>query len=172
LRPAEAADVPTLAALARQTYAAAFGHTFEVASDLAAYLDEDLSETAVALWLEEDHVTVAELNGRIVAFSHFGPTPGGSYGGFPADGAPALHRLYVTPERFGEGIGSAMLCAALVDLEGAHNDIYLDVWEGNHGGLRLYARHGFAPLGRVNLATASGAPAGYDIVMVRRAAPL
>jgi len=171
LRPAVEADLAPLAALARETYAAAFGHTFERTADLAAHLETHLSESAVGLWLAEDMVTVAEQDGRLVAFAQFGPTPLGSYGGFPLEGDCALHRLYVATDLLNGGVGGSLLRAALADMERLGGDTYLDVWEENHGAQRLYARHGFVPVGRVKLDTMSGAGAGYDIVMVRRTAP-
>ena len=169
LRQAEDADLGPLAALAREAYSAAFGHTFEAPGDLAAHLDANISDTAVAEWIADGEVTLAELDGRIVGFAQFGPTPAGSYGGFPAAGEPALHRLYVAPDLLNRGLGGTLLRAALAAMEGAKTDIYLDVWEGNLGAQRLYVRHGFVALGRVKLETASGAGAGDDIVMVRRA---
>jgi ribosomal protein S18 acetylase RimI-like enzyme len=48
-------------------------------------------------------------------------------------------------------------------------DVWLDVWEENLGAQRLYERNGFAKVGRVKLETASGAGAGHDFIMVRRA---
>ena len=168
LRPAQPSDLAALAALARETYSLAFGQTFEAPADLASHIATHLSDAAVALWLEEDQVTLAQLDGRTVGFAHFGPTPKGSYGGFPDDGDPALHRLYVARDLLNAGVGGNLLRAALADMEPMGAKIYLDVWEENHGAQRLYARHGFTPLGRVRLETASGAAAGYDIVMVRQ----
>ena len=171
LRPAEISDIPALAALARETYAAAFAHTFEVADDLAAHLDTNLSETAVAAWIAEDHVTLADLAGRIVGFAQYGPTsPAGSYGGYSgAKASLPCTAFYVARDLLNAGLGGTLLREALAVMESAARDIYLDVWEGNRGAQRLYVRHGFEPLGRVKLETASGAGAGYDIVMVRRA---
>jgi ribosomal protein S18 acetylase RimI-like enzyme len=169
LRPARPDDLAELARLARETYAVAFAHTFTVEGDLEAHLAANISDAAVAEWIADEEVTVAEMDGRIVGFCQRGPTPAGSYGGFPAEGEPAVHRLYVARELIGQGLGGTLLRAALADLNAAERDVYLDVWEGNHGAQRLYARHGFQPLGRVALATASGAGAGSDIVMVRRA---
>ena len=172
LRPAQAADVSQLAHLARDTYSAAFGHTYEAAADLAAHLETGLSDTRVWQWLAQDDVTLADLEGRIVGFAHFGPTRAGSYGGFPDAGDPALHRLYVARDLLNVGVGGALLRAALADMARAGKPIYLDVWEENRGAQRLYARHGFVPLGRVTLKTASGLSAGDDIVMVRRRSPI
>jgi ribosomal protein S18 acetylase RimI-like enzyme len=170
LRPATPADITPLAALARQTYAAAFGHTYELAADLAAHLDANVSEAAVAVWLAEDFVTLAVADGRIVGFTQFGPTPEWSYGGHPKPGDAALHRIYVAEGLRGSGLGGALLRQALEVMEAEAGDIYLDVWEGNLGGQRLYGRHGFVAIDRVKLKTASGASAGYDLVMVRRRA--
>jgi GNAT superfamily N-acetyltransferase len=169
LRPAQPSDLVPLAGLARETYAAAFAHTFTVDGDLAAHLDSSLSDAAVAEWIADREVTVAELDGRLIGFAQFGPTPQGSYGGFPREGEPALHRLYVARDLIGGGVGGTLLRAALAQMRAGERDVYLDVWEGNFGAQRLYARHGFAPLGPVAVPTASGAGAGQDIVMIRRA---
>jgi ribosomal protein S18 acetylase RimI-like enzyme len=168
LRRAEPADLVPLAALARETYATAFGHTFTNPDDLTAHLDGSVSDAAVAEWIADGEVTIADLDGRICGFTQFGPTPAGTYGGFPEPGDPALHRIYVARDLLNQGLGGTLLRAALAEMEAAGRDIWLDVWEGNHGAQRLYTRHGFAPVGCVPLATASGAFAGVDIVMVRR----
>jgi diamine N-acetyltransferase len=168
LRPAQPADIAPLAALARQTYADAFGHTYDVAADLAAHLETSLSEAAVAVWLAEDFVTLAVAAGRIIGFTQFGPTPEWSYGGHPKPGDAALHRIYVAEDQRGSGLGGTLLRQALGVMEAEAGDIYLDVWEGNLGAQRLYARHGFVAIDRVPLKTASGASAGHDLVMVRR----
>ena len=169
LRPARPADALPLAALARETYAAAFAHTFALASDLAAHLEASISDAAVAQWIADAEVTVADLGGRIVGFAQYGPTPAGSYGGYPAKGEPAIHRLYVARDLIGQGLGGALLRHALAEVNAARRDVYLDVWEGNTGAQRLYGRHGFVPLGPVATPTASGSGAGFDVVMVRRA---
>jgi diamine N-acetyltransferase len=172
LRLARPVDLLTLARLARETYATAFAHTFALPSDLAAHLETSISDAAVGEWIADGEVTVADLDGRIVGFAQFGPTPAGSYGGYPAEGDPAVHRLYVARDLIGQGLGGTLLRHALAELNAARHDVYLDVWEGNTGAQRLYARHGFAPLGPVATPTASGADAGFDIVMVRRRAAL
>lgn len=172
LRPACPDDLMPLAALARETYAVAFGHTFTVDGDLQAHLDTNISDAAVAEWIADEEVTVAEQDGRIVGFCQFGPTPAGTYGGYPAEGEPAVHRLYVARELIGQGLGGTLLRHALAAARAGERDVYLDVWEGNHGAQRLYARHGFTVLGPVPVPTASGVGAGVDLVMVRRRAPL
>jgi ribosomal protein S18 acetylase RimI-like enzyme len=169
LRPAQPADIKPLVALARQTYADAFGHTFELPADLAAHLESNLSEAAVAAWLAEDFVTLAVADARIMGFTQFGPTPEWSYGGHPKPGDAALHRIYVAKDHRGSGLGGTLLRQALTVMEAEAGDIYLDVWEGNLGAQRLYGRHGFVAIDRVALKTASGASGGYDLVMVRRA---
>ena len=68
-----------------------------------------------------------------------------------AEDAPAIAHLYqmwVTPKRRRQGIGRALLDAAVAWARkaGAHT-IVLDVTGGNHDAMRLYERAGFVPTG-------------------------
>jgi len=51
-------------------------------------------------------------------------------------------------------------------MEGTAN-IYLDVWEHNHGAQRFYRRYGFEVVGARSFEVESGAPTSLDLVMVR-----
>ena len=59
--------------------------------------------------------------------------------------------------------------AALNDprLHGATN-IYLDVWEHNHGAQRFYKRYGFEKVGERSFHVESGEETDVDFIMVRR----
>lgn len=63
-------------------------------------------------------------------------------------GAGELAALFVAPERWGTGVGSALLEAALDRLR-TRGAATVTVWhlEGNDRALRFYARHGFSPDG-------------------------
>ncbi len=159
IRQAVPEDSAALTRLARDTYAAAFGHTFTPA-DLAAHLQRHLSADSVNRWITCDSVLLAEADGRLVGFVQFGP----------AGLAMELRRLYVLDEFQGRGIGSCLLQAALAhpDMAGA-DCIVLDVWERNHGARRLYERYGFQVVGRRSFEVASGASSDDDLIMQRLA---
>jgi ribosomal protein S18 acetylase RimI-like enzyme len=91
------------------------------------HLEANLSEAAVALWVAEDFITLAVVDGRIVGFTQFGPTPGWSYGGHPKPGDAALHRIHVAEGQRGSGLGGTLLREALAVMEAGSGDIYLDV---------------------------------------------
>ena len=59
-------DVTALSALARRTYAEAFGHSFSP-SDLAAHLESNLAESYFRQALEEDVFLLAETDGLLIA---------------------------------------------------------------------------------------------------------
>jgi ribosomal protein S18 acetylase RimI-like enzyme len=166
IRELEGGDVAALAALARKTYADAFGHSFS-AADLTAYLQSNLSDAYFLFALDEDGFLGAEVGGRLIGFVQFGavsiPVPAPS----PED--RELRRLYVEASVQGQGIGTRLMEAALAHprLEAAAN-IYLDVWEHNHRAQVFYRRYGFAVIGAHSLAVASGAAADQDLIMVRR----
>ena len=66
-------------------------------------------------------------------------TPGGLFLGY----------LFVVPERWGEGIGGAILDAALAEAKRQHySRIHLWTHEDNERSHRLYRSRGFSPTGR------------------------
>ena len=161
IRPADHSDLEALAAFSVATYVAAFGHSFRP-SDLVAHLATSLSEARWRSYFDEDRILVAIEAGAIRGFVQFGAT------GDP--GVMELRRLYVDPKRFGEGVGSRLLQAALADpILSDAACLELDVWEDNPGAARLYRRFGFVPAGRRAFRSPSGEVTGYDIIMRRYA---
>ena len=60
-----------------------------------------------------------------------------------------LNLLYVVPERWGEGIGGAILDATLAEArQRRYSRIHLWTHEDNERSHRLYCRRGFSPTGR------------------------
>lgn len=66
----------------------------------------------------------------------------------PDTGKGELGALYVAPESWGKGIGTALIEAAHLRLkEGGFADAVLWLLAGNERGLRFYLRHAWAPSG-------------------------
>jgi len=159
-------DFEALSKLAAETYAAAFGRSFSPA-DLATHLEHHLSPENFVRYLDEDTILVAEMEARMIGFAQFGvstlsPRP-------ISAGDRDLRRLYVLSGCQNQGIGSALMAAALAhpDMQRAER-IYLDVWEHNPGAQRFYARYGFETIGAHAFSVESGAETGLDRIMVRR----
>lgn len=165
IRPAIPGDAPALCAIAQKTYADAFGGSM-LAGDLQAHLEKNLALGNIRAFLRDDVVLVAESAGRPVGYAQFGIFAPGAL----RENAYELRRLYVLSEFQNRGIGSLLLDAALAhpQMQNAR-EIYLDVWERNHGAIRLYERFGFRVVGRREFAVASGTAADFDLIMVRSA---
>lgn len=166
VRPADRRDAAALSALAVRTYSDAFGHSFG-ATDLAAHLRHHLSDACFERFLDKDVILLAARGDRAVGFVQFGLVR------MVVDGASdedrELRRLYVDPDVQRHGIGRSLMDAALAypQLRQAPN-VYLDVWEHNHGARRFYERYGFRVIGGRRFAVESGAQADLDLIMVRR----
>ena len=162
IRLAQPNDITSLAQLAAQTYADAFGHSMS-AADLAAHLEKNLSPASFQQIIANDTMLVAEADGQLVGYVQFGPAhPASGYG----EGAE-LRRLYVRADAQNAGVGTLLMEAALEAMKGI-GDIYLDVWEHNAGAQRLYRRFGFEMIGTRAFEVASGAETSLDLIMVRR----
>jgi ribosomal protein S18 acetylase RimI-like enzyme len=163
IRPVRADDVPALSSLASRTYAAAFGASMS-ADDLAAQLKATRSEAYFRNAIRGDTILVAVIDWSIVGYVQLSDVR------IPVEGVTSadqeLFALYVDGERQGQGIGKALLDAAL-----AHERfmraprIFLDVWDENARAIGLYTRYGFKPAGRRDFVV-DGRVVGSDLVMV------
>jgi len=146
IRRARVEDAAPLARVHVATWQAAYEHVFG-AERLAAVG----AERRVQVWersLREpaahDAVFVAEVeDAGLVGFASVGScrdgpdTPGGE-----------LYALYVLPEAWGSGAGSALLAAGMTALRGAgYDEAILWVLEDNPRARRFYEREGWRPDG-------------------------
>jgi diamine N-acetyltransferase len=162
LRAAEEADLPELSALAKRTWADAFGSSLS-AADLAAELETTRSEEYFRTALVAGTILVAELDGDLVGYVQFGEVTIPEVDARPGD--RGLHRVYVETELQGGGIGRALVNAALADPRLASADrIYLAVWEQNEPARRLYESLGFRSAGTTRFTF--GGDAVEDLVLV------
>jgi diamine N-acetyltransferase len=167
IRQADKEDVRALAALARKTYADAFGHSF-TESDLAAHLELRLSDAYFREALCDDIFFVARNeDGILIGFAQSGDFQSSAIE--TEHGDQELRRLYVLSDFQNKGVGSKLLEASLLYPRNATaKQVYLDVWERNEAARRLYERFGFVVIGAKPFAVASGVAAEKDLVMVRR----
>ena len=120
IRPAAAADIDDMAAVAAAAYRSGFAHILEaevLAARDAAYFAQSFSVALPAL-------RVAVQAGRIVAFAKVT--------------AQHLDMLFTAPEAQGSGIGAALL--ASVEADGVTT---LECFRDNHAARRFYQRHGW-----------------------------
>lgn len=88
---------------------------------------------------------VAEARGTAVGFCSVAT---GSRDPDTAAGTGEIAALYVDPDRWGRGIGSALIAKALAGLrEAGCSAVTLWVLAENRPAITFYARHGFAPDG-------------------------
>jgi len=169
MREVDAGDIPALAELARRTFSDAFGHSLSP-SNLAAHLQNNLSDAYFRTAAAVDVFLVAGIDARLIAYVQFGAVEIPASERAPGD--QELRRLYVESAFQGRGIGRQLLDAALDHprLKAAAN-VFLDVWDENDGARRLYERYGFAVVGAHAFAVASGATSTRDLIMVRRQRP-
>ena len=164
VRPLTPSEVPALVALARRTYAEAFGPAM-APEDLRFVVEEKLSLANFGRAVAEDAVLVAEEDGALVGFVQLGENRIAEAG--VADDRE-VRRLYVIAEHQACGIGGALLQAAL-----AHPGIlcdaivFLTVWEDNRRAQAFYRRHGFKTVGSCALMLANGPADGRELIMAR-----
>ena len=150
---------------AQETFTRFFGPSM-LASDLAAHLEANLSPEVFTAILSRDQVIIAEVDGQMAGFAQFGRA--GSLAEASRECDRAVRKLYVLSDYQNQGIGGALMEAALRQLqrEGAGR-VFLDVWDQNYGAIRFYERHGFRVIGERPFTVASGAETTPDLVMVR-----
>jgi ribosomal protein S18 acetylase RimI-like enzyme len=167
VRDALPEDAEAIRAVALRSWPAAYAGLFE-----PGYIEHVL-ESGYALEVLERQLADAsfvflvacEDDGTVVGYLHYGEGE--------------LRRLYVEPERLGEGIGAALLEELNRRLPAGTTYVAL-VREGNDRALRFYDRHGFERAGfvdglahfaeREGYQPAGTSPSGRD-VLVRYVVP-
>jgi len=135
LRPATAADAPRVASLLIDTRSAFMPYA------PSAHPDKELREWVANNLVPSGGVTVAELQGQVVAAMATAQSGAFSW----------VTQMAVDPALVGQGIGSLLLAQAMHTLA---LPIRLYTFQANAGARRFYERHGFQPIqltdGRAN----------------------
>ena len=146
LRPAAEADVPALAALARDSFVAAFGHLYRP-DDLALFLEEWRTEKAYrdALAVPAKRIQLAEIDGKPVAYALIVLGDGMDERPLPRPERPVfLSQLYCAAEATGHGFGAALMDWVIGEARAWNADaVQLSVFSENFGAQRFYQRYGF-----------------------------
>lgn len=144
LRGATPADAPAISRLATDSFIAKFGELYS-AKNLAAFLAENLSESAIAAELvNPDRLyRLAERDGAMVGYCKLGLTCG-----FPdharGNRVLELKQLYTAAAVTGGGIGGALMDWAMAEFAARGADeVQISVYSENPGAHRFYQRYGF-----------------------------
>lgn len=95
---------------------------------------------------------VAEADGRVEGFAHYRFQPAET-DAFVGPRECLLHSLYVAPDRWGEGLGSALVDTADGELPDRLSALVLGVLMGNDVGISFYESAGFHRRGDAILET-------------------
>ena len=158
-RDATEADAEALAAFARETWIATFGHLPYSPADLEGYL-----ATNFAADIQREEIAGGAFRYRLafdasglVGYCMMGPPS------MPVEGGLELARLYVHERAKGKGVADALMadCISWARGEGAPA-LYLSVWENNERAQRFYRRFGFEDHGEWEFMV--GATADHDFI--------
>lgn len=141
-RDAVESDAEALAAFARESWVATFGHLPYPPADLEGYLAKNYGPQIQRAEIADPDVRyrLALDEQGIAGYCMMGVIS------MPVerDGALELHRLYLHERAKGAGVADALIadCVAWARGKGARW-LYLSVWENNERAQRFYRRHGF-----------------------------
>ena len=132
IRPGKAEDAIPVARVHVETWQQAYDHVFP-RERLAA-----ISAADRARFWEPEHSLVAEVDDKIVGFVSVGPSR-------DEDAEGELYAIYVHPERWGTGVGRALIEAGEERLrELGHRDVVLWVLDDNPRARRFYEAAGWS----------------------------
>jgi ribosomal protein S18 acetylase RimI-like enzyme len=140
VRPATAADIPAIRAVAAVTWRATYAGLI-AAPDIEWFLERAYSEAQIARtldWLSDGYL-VATDEESVVGYAMAGPD---------REGAAEVWAIYVLPDYQGKGVGHALWERATAHLwAGGYVECTLWVVAGNTAARRFYERHGAVAVG-------------------------
>jgi len=143
------------------------GHDDVLSDDALAAVALEPDEEDVARWRERietwrDRMLVAD-DGEIVGYAHVRVTDTKPFVG---DDEAGLKELYVRPDRWGEGVGGALLERGIETLPDWVTAVRLETLEGNDRAAGFYEAHGFRRVGERSVEVAGET---YPALLYRRA---
>jgi diamine N-acetyltransferase len=147
IRPANASDAASLAALAERT----FRETFAIdnsGEDIDLHCARKFSAEIQGEEIASPHMTtlLAEVAGELVGFAQLRLAHPAAC--VKADRPAELHRIYVLSEWHGRGLARELMRAVCAAAARAGCDcIWLGVWERNLKAIAFYRKCGFAVVG-------------------------
>lgn len=142
VREARSADAEAIGGVARASWTDTYRDIFETAF-IEEFLATNYATKALAVQAEraagsdDEHFLVAERDGAVVAYAHYGEGRRG----------PELFRIYADPAHYGTGAGSALLAELHRRLAGHVEGYVVDVHSRNVRGRAFYDRNGFVVIG-------------------------
>lgn len=147
IRKAQPEDAEALSALCRTTFIENFGHMY-IPENLHNFMDGVYTTELQKQEIHDlqNHLQVAQCDGKLVAYAKSGicklPVPKMPQRSYE------LHRLYVSTEAKGQGIGAELMREALDYFrQKAAEAVFLGVWSGNLAAQKFYAHYGFEKIG-------------------------
>lgn len=147
LRPATPSDADALAAFGARSFTDTY-RDVDRPDDIAAYVAEAFQPARVAGWIADPlgHVLLSEVSGQLAGYAVLkrGPAPGCVAGPAPIE----LVRLYLDQAHIGQGLGAALMHAALAEARRQQaRTMWLGVYERNQRAIAFYERFGFRRVG-------------------------
>lgn len=161
VRTAASADIPAIQRVAREAWHAAYGE-FVPEPVIEEMLAEWYSDGAVERAVTADEVVylLAEAGQSVIGYASAGGDPE------TEPGTAVLSSIYARPDRWGEGVGSALLDAVIGRLrERGHERLRATILADNDVGRIFYDRRGFE---QVAEHTEALGDERYDALVVER----
>ena len=147
MKLADAGDASAISLLAQATFAETFEHLYDP-KDLQTFLEAKHSVGFYEAVMARPDCQIWGLKSGDKLFGYCMVTDNSLPCDPPRPDALELSRLYLSSEMRGQGWGSRLIDKVIEYARGkGYPEIVLSVFSENHGGIRLYTRHGFQKIG-------------------------
>ena len=165
IKPIPVTDIDTLSALSTRVFIETFAHGYKP-EELEKQIEATRSVAYFSQALQDDRILGAYHDNRLLGYVQFGRIKLDVIGDFAKPDDRAVNAIYIDSEFQGQGVGEALLKAALNHPELVSQEkIFVDVWSENKNAYSFYKKHGFQEIGQCEVKV-DGEVVGYDLVLV------
>ena len=142
IRPATSSDAEAIAQVHVASWQHAYRHILPPVFLAGLSVEKRQDMWAESIATDRPHVLVAEVDGRVVGFSAFGPCRDED----ASDAAFEIWAIYLAPSHWSQGLGRELwLASREALLKRGASSVSLWVIAGNERAIRFYATAGFKP---------------------------